>query len=85
MKPIPFFPLSSWELVESLAKGKEEEQARQSARNKWKGSDFSPGEGEDPYFQVCFEHGDPLNEEFEELSKKIFEPLISCEEKIKNG
>ena len=83
MKPIPFFPRSSWEFVESLAKGKD--QARQSARNKWRGSDFSPGEGEDPYFQVCFEHGDPLNEEFEEWSKKIFEPLISCEEKIKNG
>ena len=85
MKPIHFFPRSSWEFVDSLAKGKEQEQARQSARNKWKGNDFSPGEGEDPYYQVCFENGDPLNEAFEELSKKIFEPLISCEEKIKNG
>ncbi len=85
MKPIPFFPLSSWEFAESLAKGKEPEQARQSARNKWKGNDFSRGEGEDPYFQLCFDHGDPLNEEFEEWSTKIFEPLISCEEKIKNG
>jgi len=26
-----------------------------------------------------------LDEEFEELSKSIFEPLIECEEKTKNG
>jgi exodeoxyribonuclease V gamma subunit len=85
MKPLHFFPLSSWALAEALAKGKDPAQALKSARDIWEGSDFSRGEGEDPYYQICFGHGDPLGEEFEALSRKIFEPLIKCEEKIKNG
>jgi exodeoxyribonuclease V gamma subunit len=85
MEAIHFFPLSSWAYAEALGKGKEPDQALKSARNKWEGSDFNRGEMEDSYYQVCFEHTDPLDEEFEEVSKNIFEPLIGCEEKIKNG
>ena len=85
IEPIHFFPLSSWAYAEALAKGKDPDQALKSARNKWEGSDFNRGEIENSYYQVCFEHADPLDEEFEELSKSIFEPLIECEEKIKNG
>ena len=85
MEPVHFFPVSSWAYAEALAKGKEPDQAVKAARNKWEGSDFNRGEIEDSYYQVCFEHADPLDEEFEELSKRIFEPLIGCEEKIKNG
>ncbi len=84
MKPIHFFPVSSWAYAEALAKGKDPDQALKTARNNWEGNDFLRGEIEDPYFQVCFEHADPLDEEFEELSKGIFEPLIGCEEKTKN-
>jgi exodeoxyribonuclease V gamma subunit len=84
IEPIHFFPLSSWAYAEALAKGKNPDQALKSARNTWEGSDFNRGEIEDSYYEVCFEHTDPLDEEFEELSKKIFEPLIECEEKIKN-
>ena len=85
IEPIHFFPLSSWAYAEALAKGKDPDQALKSARNKWEGSDFNRGEIENSYYQVCFEHADPLDEEFEELSKSIFEPLIECEEKTKNG
>jgi exodeoxyribonuclease V gamma subunit len=84
MEPIHFFPLSSWAYAEALSKGKEPEEALKSARNKWEGSDFNRGEIEDFYYQVCFEHAEPLDGEFEELSKRIFEPLIECEEKTKN-
>jgi len=84
MKPIHFFPLSSWKYVEDLNKGKEPDQALKSARSTWVGNDFVRGEIEDSYYRLCFEHADPLDEEFEELSKSIFEPLIGCEEKIKN-
>jgi exodeoxyribonuclease V gamma subunit len=84
MEPIHFFPLSSFAYAEALGKGKEPDQALKSARNTWEGSDFHRGEMEDAYYQVCFEHAEPLDGEFEELSKSIFEPLIGCEEKIKN-
>ncbi len=85
IEPIHFFPLSSWKYVEELAKGKDPDQALKSARNTWEGSGFNRGEIEDSYCQVCFEHADPLDGEFEELSKSTFDPLIGCEEKIKNG
>lgn len=82
---IHFFPLSSWKYAEDLAKGKEPDQAFKAARITWEGGDFNRGESADAYYQVCFEHVDPLDEEFEELSQTVFEPLIACEEKIKNG
>jgi exodeoxyribonuclease V gamma subunit len=84
MKPLPFFPQSSWAFVETLAKGKDRDQALKSAGNKWMGNDFSRGEVEDPYYQLCFGQEEALGKEFEALSKKIFETLIRCEEKIKN-
>ncbi|MBP1723655.1 MAG: helicase/exodeoxyribonuclease gamma subunit, partial [Deltaproteobacteria bacterium] len=85
MEPIHFFPLSSWKYAEEMAKGKGPDQALRSARSIWEGSDFNRGEIEDAYYQVCFQHADPLDKEFKKLSKSIFQPLIECEEKIKNG
>jgi exodeoxyribonuclease V gamma subunit len=85
IRPIHFFPLSSWKYVEELKKGKEPDQALKSARSTWEGNDFVRGEIKDSYYQLCFEHADPLDEDFEELSKTIFDPLIECEEKIKNA
>ena len=36
-----------------LKKQKTEYDALRSARNRWRGSDFSRGESEDPYFRRC--------------------------------
>ena len=47
----------------------------------WEGSDFSRGEKEDPYYQVCFEHRDPLDEKFQSLAERIFRPLRQGEAK----
>jgi exodeoxyribonuclease V gamma subunit len=85
MKPIPFFPRSSWTFTEALAKGKDPDPALQLAGNTWAGNAFSRGEGEDPYYRLCFQQADPLLDEFQELSRRVFEPLIQCEEKINNG
>jgi exodeoxyribonuclease V gamma subunit len=81
-EPIHFFPVSSWVYAEALSKGKESEQALEAARGKWEGSDFKRGESKDLNYQVCFEHADPLDEEFEKLSKMVFDPILRCEEKI---
>lgn len=51
-----------------LKKQKTEYDALRSARNRWRGSDFSRGESEDPYFRRCFETTDPLDEHFKTLS-----------------
>jgi exodeoxyribonuclease V gamma subunit len=80
-----FFPVSSWGYAEARGKGKDPAEALQSAMGEWEGNDFKQGEKKDVYYQLCFEYVEPLNEEFEELSQEVFEPLIACEEKTKNG
>jgi hypothetical protein len=40
-------------------------------------------ESRDPYFLLCFKHTDPLDEAFEELAKKIFQPLMEYEVRIR--
>jgi hypothetical protein len=65
-----------------LSKGKESEQALKAAGEKWEGSDFNRGESEDLNYRVCFEHADPLDDEFERRSKMVFDPILGCEEKI---
>jgi len=82
-KPLHFFPGSSWVYAEALAKGKDEERAMRAARKEWLGDDYSHGEGEDPYFHICFKNVDPLDEEFENLSVEIFEPIVKCQEENK--
>jgi exodeoxyribonuclease V gamma subunit len=75
--PLHFFPESCWEFMRMLAvnNGSEEEAVR-SARKTWKGSDFSRGESEDLYHQLCFRRADPLDEEFQELASEILGPLL---------
>jgi len=54
-----------------------------AARKEWLGDDYSHGESEDPYLQICFKNIDPLDEEFENLSQEIFGPIAQCEEQKK--
>ena len=81
-KPVPFFPHTSWVYAEALWKKKKRAEALKISRGVWEGSDFNRGEDEDPYYQVCFEHRDPLDEEFEFLAENVFLPVLQCERKI---
>ena len=83
IKPLHFFPLSSWTYVESLERGKGEEKALSDARIKWIGNDFSRGEREDPNYNLCFGEIDPLDGEFQRLAIEVFRPILKFEEKIK--
>jgi len=84
-EPIHFFPRSSFAYAEALyRKGKEPGEALRAARKEWEGSDFGGmAESRDPYFRLCFKHTDPLDEPFEELAKKIFQPLMEREVRIR--
>jgi exodeoxyribonuclease V gamma subunit len=83
--PIHFFPRSSFAYAEALHRKKQDPgEALIAARKKWEGSDFGGmAESGDPYFLLCFKHTDPLDEAFEELAKKIFQPLMECEVRIR--
>ena len=49
------------------------------ARAKWEGHSFTgaPGECGDPYFDLCFRNVDPLDEEFQQTARAVFEPLLT--------
>lgn len=78
--PLPFFPASSQEYVKVAQKGKEG--ALEKARRKWEGSRDYPGEGEDPYNRLCFQHIDPFDDAFGELAERVFAPLLEHKEKL---
>jgi exodeoxyribonuclease V gamma subunit len=80
-RPLPFFPRASWAYAEALVKHGQREKAREAARKVWE-SDFGTSEGEDPYFQLCFGHGDPLDETFENLAQAILIPLAGRDETL---
>ena len=76
VKPIPFFPKTSLHYARSVSKGTEPELALQRARSVWLGGQFSRGEVEGPYFKICFQGQDPLDQEFHEVALKICLPMI---------
>jgi exodeoxyribonuclease V gamma subunit len=77
-RPLRFFPESSLEYAKALRIKGGERQALAAARSRWEGSDFSRGEGDDPYHQRCFEGVDALDAEFKAFSRRLFDPFLEC-------
>lgn len=76
-QPLHLFPATSLEYVrQQQIKGKTEKAAMAMARRKWSGNDFSRGESDDPYFDLCFKTTDPLDASFTEVSNAVFGPLL---------
>jgi exodeoxyribonuclease V gamma subunit len=65
-QPLKFFPRSSFAYGKKWDLG--------SARNAWRGDRFP--EGDDPYYQLCFGDSDPLDDEFERVTRAILEPFM---------
>ncbi|MFH1480000.1 MAG: hypothetical protein ABIG67_01920, partial [Pseudomonadota bacterium] len=83
MHPLRFFPDSSWEYARStLRDNRLPQEAYRRARDIWRGKDFTRGEWEDPYYQLCFKNMDPLDMEFRILAEEIFEPLLKHQKKV---
>ncbi len=81
--PLHFFPVSSFEYVYQILQKKQTQSASLNvAQRKWRGSDFSRGESEDPYFERCFGKTNPLDKDFEKISMNIFSPLLNHCSKI---
>jgi exodeoxyribonuclease V gamma subunit len=77
MKPLHFFPETSWTYAHTLLeKHKSEEDALNSARRIWEKTDYNRGECEDPYYQLCFGNTDPLDSEFRRIAEEIFRPFL---------
>jgi exodeoxyribonuclease V gamma subunit len=79
-RPLRFFPKTSWKYAEECAaRGKSDEVALLSSLKVWLGDEFSPsgGEGDDPYYNLCFRGGDPLDVEFRQTAREVFGPLLA--------
>ncbi|HEY5975324.1 MAG TPA: exodeoxyribonuclease V subunit gamma, partial [Geobacteraceae bacterium] len=73
-EPLHFFPESS--LAYATKKGWDLVKARRA----WVGSDFSRGEGDDPYLERCFRGGDPFAGDFALIAQELLTPLLECME-----
>ena len=77
-KPLHLFPTTSLEYVQQQQiNGKSEKMALAMARRKWSGDDFSRGESDDSYFDLCFKMTDPLDASFAKVSHAVFGPLLA--------
>lgn len=81
-RPLKFFPqtaLAYTEAAVARATGKSKQDPVTVAQRKWNGDPFTeaPGECEDHYFDLCFRNRDPLDEEFDEVARAVFEPLLA--------
>jgi len=77
MKPLHFFPDTSWMYAHTLVeKNKSGEDALNSARRIWEKTDYNRGECEDPYYQLCFGNTDPLDSKFRRIAEEIFRPFL---------
>ena len=86
-RPLKFFPQTAWAYAEARLKreaGRSKQDPAAVARAIWESSSFSrmPGECEDPYFDLCFRNGEPLDEEFQWTALAVFEPLLSVLEEV---
>jgi exodeoxyribonuclease V gamma subunit len=83
IKPIHFFPKSSWVFVqETLEKKRSPQEALLKTHKTWQGSEYNRGECEDAYYQLCFRNTNPMDSEFQRISKKIFGPLLMHQSEI---
>jgi len=76
-EPLHFFPEISLSYAKAcLTKKKPREGALEQAHKTWKGTEWSRGESEDPYHQLCFGNEDPIDSAFEKIAMEIVEPFL---------
>jgi exodeoxyribonuclease V gamma subunit len=81
-QPLKFFPQTSLAYAES-SRNQTSEKSRDSisaALTTWEGNSFTkvPGEGADAYFDLCFRSTNPLDQEFEQIARKVFDPQLEA-------
>ena len=78
VKPLHFFPATSFVYVlQQQINDKSDKAAMIAARRNWFGTDYSRGESDDPYIDICFKGIDPLDSHFADVSQAVFGPLLA--------
>ncbi|MCP4081913.1 MAG: hypothetical protein GY743_16880, partial [Planctomycetaceae bacterium] len=77
-EPLRFFPKSSREYQKYLREGKPDDYALGKAWHCWTGNDYQPGEYQNSHYQLAFPDPDQLNEQFVDLSDRVYSPLLDA-------
>lgn len=82
LRPLPFFPESSWAYVQALhGHNGSRQKALQAARRIYEGSERSAGDREEPHVGLCFRNQDPLDTPaFRDCASAVLDPLLEHEE-----
>lgn len=79
--PQPFFAESSLAYAEyRLRRDQNASAALNAASRVWEGSQYQPGESDNPYYQLAFRGQNPLDARFETLALTVYSPLFAAEE-----
>jgi exodeoxyribonuclease V gamma subunit len=73
-RPIPLFPASALAFAEAEQSGHKD--PFKKARAAWEGGYQMTGEKDDEAIALMFREGDPLDQEFLELARRVFGPLL---------
>jgi exodeoxyribonuclease V gamma subunit len=73
-RPIPLFPMSALAFAEAELAGHKD--PLKKARSAWEGGYQMAGEKDDEAIALIFRNADPLNQEFTELARRVFGPLL---------
>ena len=79
-QPLKFFPQTSLAFAEAKLNSKAKNPLS-TARSKWSGNEFMgvSGEGDDDGYDLCFRGAEPLDDEFQQIALKIYEPLLAAQ------
>ncbi len=77
-EPLHLFPITGSAYAAALHAGDTPDQALRKAEGQWRGREYprQQGEGEDAYHAFVFRSGEPLDSEFERLSRTVFLPIL---------
>ena len=74
---VHFFPSTSLAYAAEMLKSGSREAALRKATQSLEGGLYSIGEMQDPYINLCYRKTNPLDEEFERLSMRIYQPMLN--------
>lgn len=81
--PVHFFPETSLRYALTALRGRAGDDPLKSAASTWIGNEpYHRGERKDPYLELCFKSQDPLDSDFELLSRKVFQPLFASRREV---
>jgi exodeoxyribonuclease V gamma subunit len=81
-RPLPLFPKASFAFADKLlGKNGEERKARDAALDAFESSDFTGGDADDPYINICFPDGEFDEQEFMNLARSVYVTMMEHREK----